>query len=375
MKINFKSPKYIIPLIVLPFIFIFNYLILDFFPEDNAVKSNLVQSDELNTTLPDPNLNKIGIRDKINNLKEKYESKVDFSAINENISEGEINDNVQESIYSDEEANELIRLQDSLRNLRSTRGDMSRGSFKSSPNKFDQERKSLDRQRKAIIEDQEDPADIAFRNEMKMLDSILNPGKYIEKEVPIDPMANVKKRDVKEVINASNVQNPHFNTVSINEVFTPIEGLIDENVKVRQGSRVRIKIQNDIIIDGISVPENSYIYSIVTGFSAERINLTVKSIAVKNIIYDVDLEVYDLDGIQGLYVPSSQLRDLTKQIGAEGISGTQDGGQQQQQRSLVVDIAQDIARTTSKTISSIIKKNKAKLKYNTNVILINNNIK
>jgi conjugative transposon TraM protein len=350
-------------------------LILDFFPE-KKVEDGLVKKDELNTSLPDPNLEKIEIRDKINNLKDMFESEADFSAINQSIAEGELNDNVEESLYTNDEAVELLKLQDSLRGLRSSRGSFSNAKSNNAPSKFDSERDRLEQQRKNVALKREDPADIAFRNEMKMLDSVLNPEKYAKKEVVLVEPSNFKKRDVKEVINASNVQNPHFNTVSINQSFTPIEGLIDEDIKVTQGSRVRIKIQNDIIIDGISVPENSYIYSSVTGFSSQRIKLTVKSIAVKNMIYDVDLEVYDLDGIPGLYVPSSQLRDLTKELGSNGISGiTQGQGQQQQQRNLMVDIAQDIARTTSRTISSIIKKNKAKLKYNTNVILINNNIK
>ena len=105
MKIRFKDPKYIIPLILLPFIFIFNYLFMNFLPEEKK-QSLLEDKQELNMSLPDPNLDKIDIDDKMDNLKNTFEDETDYTAISENIKEGEVNNNVEESLYTGQEAAE-----------------------------------------------------------------------------------------------------------------------------------------------------------------------------------------------------------------------------------------------------------------------------
>ena len=68
--------------------------------------------------------------------------------------------------------------------------------------------------------------------------------------------------------------------------------------------------------------------------------------------------------------------DLSKQIGGQLSNqnitmNTSDGGIEQ----FAYNALQDVYRSTSQAISKNIKKNKAKLKYNTQVYLINNNEK
>jgi conjugative transposon TraM protein len=369
MKIRFKDPKYIIPLILLPFIFILNYLFMNFLPEEKK-ESILDNKQELNMSLPDPNLDKINIDDKMDNLKNTFDGETDYTAISENVKEGQVNGNVEESLYTGKEAEELIRLQDSLKSIRGKRNIIS--DYLPGRSKAAEESERLELQKNELERSSRDNDEDQFMREMKMLDSVLNPEKYVKDEVLENVEQPVEEpKDIKIVANAENMSNPYFNTISEGETKKNIEGLLDEKIKVYQGSRIRIKLQNDILIDGIEIKANSYIYGIVSSFGAQRINVTVNSIAVNNMIYDVSLEVYDLDGIQGLYIPSSKFREFTQSLGSQSAQSTQNATQNGE-KSFVMDLATEVARITSKTVSSIIKKNKAQLKYNTRIILINN---
>lgn len=370
MKIRFKDPKYIIPLIILPFIFIFNYLILDFFPEDKTV-SSLEDKTEMNTSLPNPNLEKIGIDDKMDNLKNTFAKETDYTAIIDEVKEGEINDKVEESLYTSEEAAELARLQDSIKMIRETKRSFGGSTYqkgKTEEQRFQEQKRNLNNQPRMTEDEQ-------FLKEMAVLDSILNPEKFAKKPVVvIEPVKETKETHT--VNNAENVSNPYFNQGSSNVDLKNIEGLLDEAIQVYQGSRVRIKLASDIIIDDIKILKNSYVYGVVTGFKAERIEITVASIIVNNKIYDVELEVYDLDGLKGLYIPASKFREFSKELGSQGSQNASSSIEVENgDRSIAAELIDQAVKTSSKTISKLIRKNKANLKYNTRIILINNKIK
>lgn len=152
--------------------------------------------------------------------------------------------------------------------------------------------------------------------------------------------------------------------------------MLDENVKVVQGSRIRIRLLDDIRIEDAVLAKGTYIYGNVSGFSEQRVKINISSIMINGRRIKVDLSVFDNDGQEGFFVPQSSFRDLSKQIGSQLSNqnitmNTSDGGIEQ----FAYNALQDVYRSTSQAISKNIKKNKAKLKYNTQVYLINNNEK
>lgn len=386
MKINFKHPKYILPIIVLPFIFIFNYLIMDFFPEEVGEQTNLVDKAEMNTSLPDPNLKKIGINSKMDNLKDAFKDQTDISAISEDIKEEEdINTSVEESLYSSKEAEELLKLRDSIKNLKQKRGienDIYSGykpkRIGSNDANYDKEINDLRRQKNALKNQEKNglTEEEKFLREMVIMDSIINPEKYAKKEVLKDKTIEKPKPRPLLVKNNENIKSVYFNTISSSKEIKNIEGLVDEKIKVYQNSRVRIKLASDIDIDGVKISKHQYIYGIVTGFKAQRVEISISNIVVDNKIYNVDLDVYDLDGMRGLYVPSSKFKEFTQTLGADGINNSSNNiGASGDNRGFVIDLVDRLAQTTSKSVSKLIKKNKATLKYNTKIYLINNKTK
>ena len=131
---------------------------------------------------------------------------------------------------------------------------------------------------------------------------------------------------------------------------------------------------DDIDAGSYRVAKGTYLYALITGFSGQRVELTVKSILYENKILPVKLEVYDLDGLAGLYVPESAFRDFTKDLGTNTVQGvTIDGGGTGSVASqFAMSTASKMFESTSSAIAGLIRKDKAKIKYNSYLYLIDN---
>lgn len=73
----------------------------------------------------------------------------------------------------------------------------------------------------------------------------------------------------------------YFNTLAVNEKEpTLIKAIIDENIKAMDGSRVRLRLLDDVEIGEMVVKKGAYLYAIMSGFSSQRVKGTVKSVLV-----------------------------------------------------------------------------------------------
>lgn len=139
-----------------------------------------------------------------------------------------------------------------------------------------------------------------------------------------------------------------------------------------------MRTNTDITVNDIVIPKFSYIYGIVTGFQPERVHISINSILVNNQIYKVNLDVYDLDGMKGLYVRNSKFVEFSKELGSKSAetigSGLDNQNNMSSRRNVVGDVIREITRVTAQATSKFISKNKAHLKYNTNILLINKNL-
>jgi conjugative transposon TraM protein len=126
---------------------------------------------------------------------------------------------------------------------------------------------------------------------------------------------------------------------------------------------------------GVKLKKGTYLYGTVTGFGQQRVMADITSILVKDKFLKIHLSVYDLDGMQGFYVPESAFRDMMKNAGSaamqSNISFDTGGGSGISAEALALQALQNAYQSTSSAISQAIKKNKAKIKYNTIVYLIN----
>ena len=167
----------------------------------------------------------------------------------------------------------------------------------------------------------------------------------------------------------------YFHTLAENEPEPKlIKAIIDEDIKAVDGSRVRLRLLDDVEIGEQIVSKGAYLYATMNGFGGQRVKGNVKSLMVADELQKVNLSIYDTDGLEGLYVPSSTFRETSKDVASSALgsnvnmnNGT--GGNSFTQWGM--QAVQNAYQRTSNAVSKSVKKNKAKLKYGTFVYLVN----
>lgn len=154
-----------------------------------------------------------------------------------------------------------------------------------------------------------------------------------------------------------------------------IKAMIDQTIKVQDGTRLRLKLLDDVVISNVKLKKGAYLYAIISGFSAQRVMAKVTNILAGNKFLKVSLSIYDNDGMEGFYVPMSAFRDLMKEAGAQamnqGININSTSSSDMNAESFALQTLQSLYQSTSQSVAKNMRKNKAKIKYNTIVYLIN----
>jgi conjugative transposon TraM protein len=91
-----------------------------------------------------------------------------------------------------------------------------------------------------------------------------------------------------------------------------IQAVVHETQTLVNGSVVKFRLLNDIYISGTMVPKDNFVYGIAS-LSGERLQITINSIRYKQSLFPTELEVHDMDGLTGIYIPASITRDVAKQ--------------------------------------------------------------
>jgi conjugative transposon TraM protein len=90
-----------------------------------------------------------------------------------------------------------------------------------------------------------------------------------------------------------------------------IQATIHQNQEIVTGSVVKLRLLDSIFIRGTLIPKNEFIYGIAT-VDGERLKIDIATLRFKNSILPVALSVFDLDGLEGLYIPGAITRDASK---------------------------------------------------------------
>jgi conjugative transposon TraM protein len=91
-----------------------------------------------------------------------------------------------------------------------------------------------------------------------------------------------------------------------------IEAIIPENQLLVNGAVIKLRLLKDIYINGVLIPKNNLV-SAITSLNDERLEAEITAIRFNNSLFPVKLEVYDLDGLPGIYIPGAITRDVAKQ--------------------------------------------------------------
>lgn len=88
-----------------------------------------------------------------------------------------------------------------------------------------------------------------------------------------------------------------------------VAAVIHENQVVGNGSVLKMRLLEDYHAGSVKVPKGTFVYGAVQ-LNGERMKIRVGNINVNGRIVNTKLEVHDIDGIQGIYVPEMLDREV-----------------------------------------------------------------
>ena len=362
-RIDWRAPKYMLPAILYPLLLGAGYFIFDVFDVKLAEKPSGMQTTEyLNPELPQAQLRTDEIGGKYENMAKSYGKIQDYSAVENIDREQGAGTEAYDSKYTeqdlallDEEAERRLQEMQSRLDMSRERGMAMANDSVTEPLSEDERlRRGAQRQQEALDELNKALAE-ARLNGLKGMEDVQKP----------QPAANDTLRTAC--------------TVTENEDAAPrppnlIKAIIDEDVKAVDGSRVRLRLLDEVEINGVVLAKGSYMYATMSGFGQQRVKGTVKSLMVDGELLKVSLTLYDTDGMEGLYVPNSSFRETTKDIASGAMSSNMsinNGSYGNNVAQWGMQAIQNAYQQTTGAIAKAIRKNKVKLKYGTFVYLVN----
>lgn len=393
-KIDFKQGKYWFPLVLFVPIVAIAYFSCQMFA--GTTSDTGMVTDSINTTMPAPESN--GLLNKYAEMEDNLVRGNGYTAISE-LGEGNTED-AEDNVYSENEMDNIDRekaakkreeqqmaaLQQQLRESRQHvnayddhyTGSYSSGGQQRDMERFEEEMRQIqERSRKMARDITNDGSD--ERSAGYAQQAMNTGGQITGYDIYGNPIyAQQPKKDTVAVVTKAETGNADsFNTVTDEEKLDDplIKAMIDKTTKAHEGTRLRFKLLDDVIVKGTKLKKGTYLYGTVTGFGQQRVMADITSILVKDKFLKIHLSVYDLDGMQGFYVPESAFRDMMKNAGSaamqSNISFDSGGGSGISAEALALQALQNVYQSTSSAVSQAIKKNRAKIKYNTIVYLIN----
>lgn len=397
-KINFKQPKYMIPLLVLlPLLFI-GYQASSMLSFEAETDAGPTTTESVNTDLPEVNQNaNTETKSKYQAMLDGFGKVTDYTAVDGTEKEDDRKMEI-DAIYKEEERRRI----DSMMNVQTEQAEKLRQQFELQQKQWQAERNNTEQSN--VVSREQALADGTIRDnaeaerynqllkQMQLVQKVANGEKILtdeeklaeqqrqiaaaEKTRVLDSIA--KAQGPVAVNKAGEAGEAYFNTVT-EESAVPslIKARVDRVEKVRDGSRIRLRLSEDIEIEGEILKKGSYLYATVTGFSAQRVKATVTSVLIGNQIKKIELAVYDLDGMEGFYVPSSNFREVAKDIGANSMNMNMNFNQSSEMsmQSIAMQSLQQALQGTTQAVGKAIRQNKARIKFNTNIYLVDTSSK
>ncbi len=370
MNINFRQPKYILPLIALPFLCLFFYV---WHSSGGENKQMVKQPAGFNSTVGDVSaeVKKRSLEDKLAAYQDRYKEADGASAVTPIPSEAPANPE-NNTIRQKRQLDSI----DSVMKRRFGKPALIRPphhiqdqQLADALNKLSQQQRQPAAATVPVNSPEHDPMEL-FKKQMAFMDSVRKAGDpNYQKQLQEEKLkAAGKKIDEKTLaVTKASRATDAFNTVMPQKEEQFITAVIDENVTGYAGSRIRLRLLEPIMAGNVTIPKDTYLYALITGFSGQRVGLTIKTILYNGRLLPVRLAVYDQDGLDGLYVPNSQFRDFTKDAGTNVMQGVdiQSSGS-----GYLLSAADKLFESTSSAVAAAIRKDKARIKYNSRVYLI-----
>ncbi|MCW3170290.1 conjugative transposon protein TraM [Chryseobacterium sp. 09-1422] len=385
-KINFKEKRYVLPLLALPFIFLFVYIGAQFVkgekPEEKPKELSLSLGETQDSIMTkndayDAFFKKDDNRTMLDGLGKEsdsllnYEDQLSFAqkrridslkAITSRQDQYQAKGNLSSyyDLKQEKEGQDYKRSSEIIKMLNDKSYGKPESNFQAENSKRKEQTVQHDpvkylKQQMLVMDSLEKARDPEYQNKLTAENKLKANREKMEEF--LNTTFNVSKSGI----------NTAFNAVYKERDNSFIKALIDEDNKGFLGSRIRFRLLEDIFVGNRKISKGSILYGQISGFTMQRVDLKIISVFGKGEIFPINLSIYDVDGMKGLYVPQSVFRDMIREMGSNSVQGTQMdmGGE-----GFFTTIGSKLFTSTSKSIANLIKTNKAKLKYNSYVFLI-----
>lgn len=387
-NIDFKNPRYVLPLICLPFILLLFYVyrisLVNLPPSKD-------EKEKLKSEISPASLEVSGraIEDKLEAFKQRYKKSDGYTAMSSlDMASGSAED--ISSAYNAKEKLMLDSINQALRNAR--KNNPKEKSFEKRPSALlrndpsignsEQDRSIKDlflqynAQNKVDKLKQTDPMAI-FRAQMAIVDS-MNKAAMPPRLSPVNSrpalgghFSKQMSQPLLRVAEVSKIRPDDSTILAEEDEGEFIQAIIDESLRGYSGSRVSIRLLTEVKAGTHILPKGTRLYALISGFSIQRVMLSISSIAIKGEILPVNLEVYDLDGLKGMYIPASLYREFSRDLLSSGLGGVSiesTTGQNQQ----LVSLMGRVFQSTQGAVNKLIRSNKVTINYPSRVFLLDN---
>lgn len=411
-QINFRQPKYVFPAFLYLMSLGAGWLIIDMFDTELAEvpDQKLEKTEYLNPTLPQASIESDGIGKRTENMIKSFGRIQDYTAVENIDNSNEEQKEDYSSRYSDEDfalldreaqarTEELLRLgqmQDQIAKAAKKGEEMASQSL-TAPNISVSG--SAESGNAGVLADLEKAlAEARLKGRQAVASAVESVASATAESVSSTTTETVEVDNVKpnqsdnavkaidddaDAVTVVKVRRPsssYFNTLGDNSPEPSlIKAIVDEEIKAVDGSRVRLRLLDDIELNELVLPKGAYLYATVSGFGSQRVKGKVSSLMVADELIKVNLSIYDTDGMEGFYVPNSSFRETANDIAGAALDNSMSLNEKSSNANTFtqwgMQAIQNAYQKTTSAISKSIRKNKANIKYGTFVYLVNGNDK
>lgn len=187
----------------------------------------------------------------------------------------------------------------------------------------------------------------------------------------VQPVAQVNRNVVSTLGSSSTVRGFTTAVGTMKEVSkNTIAAVVASNQSVTDGESVKLRTTEPMWVGSRLIPRNTVIVGSAR-VQGERLEIEISSIECEGSIYDVELQVYDSDGQEGINIPQSMESDALHEIGAN--MGSTMGSSINISTNTGAQIASDVGRGLINGVSQYLNKKlrtvKAHLKAGYRVML------
>ncbi len=102
---------------------------------------------------------------------------------------------------------------------------------------------------------------------------------------------------------------------------TTLTAIVANEQELQNGATVKLELGSAITVNGVRIVAGTPVYGIAN-IEGERLRIIIPSVRYENAIIPVSLSVYDMDGLEGIYIPGSVARDVVKESADNAIQST-----------------------------------------------------